>query len=343
MNSRERVIKTLNFEKPDRLPRHMWILASGSMNFPEEVKKLLKDFPQDFVNPPYNPPRMPCQVGTVYENMVYVDEWNCRWEAKEPGVIGEVVDSPIKTWSDLDTYKPPFELIGKGMEEVNRFCAESDKFVLSGCCPRPFERIQFLRGAEQLYLDLAYGEKELFKMIEMVHDYHLREVEEWVKTDVDGITFMDDWGSQKSLLISPKMWEEIFKPLYKDYVDIVHAHGKYSFMHSDGMIEAIYPGLIDVGFDALNSQLFCMNFEKLCREYGGKITFWGEIDRQRLLPFGTREEVVEGVTKLIKACSHFDGGLIAQCEWEGDGKPENIRAVFETFDKYAIIVKGYKP
>lgn len=83
---------------------------------------------------------------------------------------------------------------------------------------------------------------------------------------------------------------EIFKPMYKDYVDIAHRNGKKLFMHTDGNILSIIPHLIDIGVDALNLQIFCMGMEKLS-QFKGKITFWGEIDRQNILAKGTLDGV----------------------------------------------------
>lgn len=94
--------------------------------------------------------------------------------------------------------------------------------------------------------------------------------------------FMDDWGSMHSLLVSPDMWRARFQPLYEDYIRIAHDAGKKVFMmHSDGNITAIYEDLVEMGVDALNSQLFCMDIEELGRRFKGRITFWGEIDRQQ--------------------------------------------------------------
>jgi hypothetical protein len=141
----------------------------------------------------------------------------------------------------------------------------------------------------------------------------------------------DDWGSQRSLMINPTMWRELFKPIYRDYVQIAHNAGKKFFMHSDGYIVDIYPDLIEVGVDALNSQIFCMGAEKL-EPFAGRITFWGEIDRQYLLARGTTEEVAEAVRQVHR---HLwkDGGCIAQCEFGAAAKPENVRAVFQTWNE----------
>jgi len=96
-----------------------------------------------------------------------------------------------------------------------------------------------------------------------------------VETEVDGITWNDDWGAQRALLISPKLWRQIFKPIYKDYVDLAHSHGKIC-LHAFGRIHCRhYPRLIEIGVDALNSQLFCMNIRRTGQRYAGKLTFLG--------------------------------------------------------------------
>jgi uroporphyrinogen decarboxylase len=191
-----------------------------------------------------------------------------------------------------------------------------------------------LRGTENLFMDLAYGDKNVYKLRDMLHEFFIREMEMWADTDVDGITFMDDWGTQKTLLISPKLWREFYKPLYKDYCDIMHSRGKFVFFHSDGNIESIYPDLIEIGIDAVNSQLFCMDIERLGELYAGKITFWGEIDRQHILPFGTPEDVRNAVARVAKAMLRGKRtGVIAQCEWGIKDPKENIETVFEEWNK----------
>ncbi len=333
MSSRERVIRALRFEHPDRAPRDLWTLPGIPMFRKAELDAMLAKYPVDFAFPDfhYGPATrargIPSQVGT------YTDEWGCVWKVGEPGVVGEVKSPPLASWDDLATFKPPYEVLDNAdFSQVNESCAKSDKFMLVwGTAIRPFERMQFLRGTEALFIDLAYGTAEVMQLREMVHEYSLRELNMWAKTDVDGIAFMDDWGAQDKLLISPKMWQSLFKPLYAEYVDIIHSAGKFAFMHSDGHIAAIYPDLVDIGVDALNSQLFCMDIEGLAREYKGKITFWGEIDRQYLMPFGSVNEVKEGVRRVRRAIDDGSGGVIAECEWGVDVTAQNVAAVYDTW------------
>ena len=88
-----------------------------------------------------------------------------------------------------------------------------------------------------------------------MRDFYRRLMETWARTRVDGLMFMDDWGSQRHLLVSPDIWREVFRPFYRDFVDIAHAAGKKAFMHSDGHIldDLPRPGGIGAGRGQLAS------------------------------------------------------------------------------------------
>ncbi|MCK4601486.1 MAG: methyltransferase [Phycisphaerae bacterium] len=336
MTSRERVFRTLEFKVPERAPRQLWRLYWVDGFAADELKSLLREFPEDFTAPGQVLAPGERQSGQKGLKGTYVDDWGCVWEAGEDSVIGEVKHPPLADFSAMDGFSPPWEIIGKAdWDEVNRAqeknLAGERKFMLCGTSVRPFERIQFLRGTERLFLDMGYGSVEFRRLLEMVHEFYLKELEGWAGTDCDGVSFMDDWGSQESLLISPAMWRELFKPLYKDYCEIIHGSGKKFFMHSDGHITDIYEDLIEVGVDAINSQLFCMDIEALGRRFKGRITFWGEIDRQHVLPFGTVEDVYKAVGRVRRALDGGNGGVIAQCEWVPNNPPENVRAAFEAW------------
>ena len=335
MDSRERVARTLRHEAVDRVPRQLWYLPGVYMFRHQELLDMLDRHPNDF-----GP--ADCTFGTGRrcrgdENVpgFYTDAWGCVWKVAEPGVVGEVKEHPIDELTDVDRYEIPWELLDEAdFTRVNRSCAETSKFVLVGTEVRPFERMQFLRGTERLFMDLAYGEKEILTLRDRLHEFYVRQIEMLAATDVDGVSFMDDWGTQQTLLISPEIWRAVYKPLYKDYCDILHARGKSVFFHSDGHIEAIFPDLIEIGVDAVNSQLFCMDIEKLGERYAGKVTFWGEIDRQHVLPFGTPDDVRAAVRRVANATIKGPRtGVIAQCEWGNRDPAENIEAVFEEWDR----------
>ncbi len=338
MTSRERVCRALKFDSPDRAPRDLWALPGIHMFRAKELGEVLQRFPSDFTGPRHVPGKGRRCKGEEASVGKYTDAWGSTWYVAQPGIVGEVKEPALADWAALATYKLPWELIREAdMSQVNRGCAETDRFVLAGTGARPFERMQFLRGSQDLFYDLAGGLKEVYLLRDMLHEFYLEEMRMWARTDVDAISFMDDWGSQSSLLISPDLWRSFFKPLYREYCSIAHAAGKFVFFHSDGDIESIYPDLIEIGVNAVNSQLFCMDIEALAQKHKGRITFWGEIDRQKMLPFGTPDEVRVAVRRVRRALDDGAGGVIAQCEWGINNPRENIEAVF---DEWSLPLTG---
>jgi uroporphyrinogen-III decarboxylase len=248
------------------------------------------------------------------------------------GVIGEVKEPQVRDWhADRERIHVPVEWQTVDTDRVNRFCGDTEAFVLSGCCPRPFEQLQFLRGTADLYMDLLARPAGFEAFLAGMHRFYCGLLELWARTDVDGLMFMDDWGSQQALLIDPALWRELFKPMYRDYAQIARGAGKKLFMHSDGHTLDIFPDLVELGVDAVNSQVFCMGVENLA-PFAGKITFWGEIDRQHILPEASPEEVAAAVGSVHRHLWR-DGGCIAQCEFGAGARPENVREVFASWDR----------
>jgi len=333
--SRELVYQTLNFTGPARAPRDLWTLPIAARAHAAELAAILEAYPPDMIGVDGFERERPPTRGDQYAIGEYTDEWGATFVSVQAGVIGEVKQPLIGDWAtDVPRVHIPTAWLTVDRDAVNRACATTDKFTLAGCNPRPFEQLQFLRGTANLYMDLTDPPPELLAFMAELHAFYCELLQVWAQTDVDALRMMDDWGSQRSLLISPTMWRHYFKPMYRDYVQIAHAAGKKFLMHSDGHILAIYPELIEIGVDALNSQLFCMGVEKLA-PFAGKITFWGEIDRQRLLAFATPDEV-EAAVRQVHEHLWRSGGCIAQCEFGAGARPENVECVFATWDKLTL-------
>ena len=336
MTSRELVIKTLQHEPIPQLPRHLWTVPYINIHRGDEHERVLSMFPMDITGPTgiqYGKSRY--TKGEAFRKGKYTDAFGAEWVVLEDGVAGEVKDPLIKTVQDLDNYKLPWEILDEAVcDGQTAAYKDTDLFVLANTEVRPFERMQFLRGTEQLFIDMALEDPMFFRLKEMLHEFNLRELKFIASQAVDAIAFMDDWGSQQTLLISPASWRKYYKPMYKEYCDIIHEAGKYVFFHSDGHTEAIYDDLIEIGVDAFNSQLFCMDIEGLGEKYAGKITFWGELDRQHILPFGTEDDVRASVRRLKKALFRPERtGVIAQFSWETLTPFENAVAAFDEFAK----------
>jgi len=315
MTSRELVTAALTFKEYDVVPIEARDCAAAPCRYP-----------QWYSGTPVN------QIGRR------TDPWECTWESLEEGVCGEVKGHPLADWSGLDDFSPPWHILDEvDLSQVDSFCETTDKFVINQwepAMPNLFERMQHLRGTENVMMDMAYGDARIVKLRDMLQEYYLKQMNMWGNTNVDALQFADDWGSQRALLISPDMWREYFKPLYKQYCDLAHSHGKYILMHSDGYVAEIIPDLIEIGVDALNLQIFCMDIEELANRYHHKVAFWGEIDRQYTQAFGTEEDMRKAVRRLADAFfRHGHTGLVAQCLYTMNVPEPNKRAEREEWLK----------
>lgn len=335
---REITRAALSFRNPPRLPRHRWMLPWAATHHPEAVRRLDGRFPDDIVGAPapYRPSAK--RQGDPYALGDSTDDWGCVFHNIHEGIIGEVRQPVLADLDNRRAVEPPRETLPADRDAaraaVNAFCAGTDRFVLSGCCPRPWERYQFLRGSENAFCDIMDpDDRRVDELLERIHAFHMEEMRFWASTDVDALGFMDDWGSQKQLLIPPAIWRARFKPMYRDYIELARASGKFSFMHSDGHILAILPDLVELGLDALNSQLFCMDMADYARIVRGRLTLWGEIDRQHILTSDDPEDGRRAVREVAKYFYDPRGGLIAQCEMGLGANPEVVAAVFEEWER----------
>ena len=107
------------------------------------------------------------------------------------GAIGEVKNPQIRDddWEDAENVHIPPEWLSVDVEKVNAFCRENrDKFIFGGCCPRPFEQLQFLRGTAELYMDLTDPCEGMRRFMGKMHPFYCEPMELWTRTDVDALT-----------------------------------------------------------------------------------------------------------------------------------------------------------
>jgi uroporphyrinogen decarboxylase len=132
MSSRKLVEATLNFDNPERIPRHLWLLPWAERRYPDYAKKLRQLYPDDIVQAPaaYNQPLN--LIGAKFNAGIYVDEWGCKFVNMEDGLMGIVHEPLIKDWSDLANFHTPDVMLDVDKDTVNRFCRSTDKFVYAG-------------------------------------------------------------------------------------------------------------------------------------------------------------------------------------------------------------------
>ncbi|HWQ84366.1 MAG TPA: uroporphyrinogen decarboxylase family protein, partial [Anaerolineales bacterium] len=175
-----------------------------------------------------------------------------------------------------------------------------------------FECAWALRGYERMLSDFALNPDLAEQILDIPYRYHLAVAKKLTALGVDMIWTGDDVGAQNAMLISPKMWRKFLKPRMANFIaelKAINPQVKVAY-HSDGAIYPIIPDLIEIGLDVLNPiQPASMDPVRLKREYGDQLCFWGSIDEQHTLPFGTAGDVRAEVCTRLETLGK-NGGLI---------------------------------
>jgi uroporphyrinogen decarboxylase len=176
-----------------------------------------------------------------------------------------------------------------------------------------WERATFLRGLEELLCDLVENRPFVEELLERQTEYLLQVMAHALALgDFDCFYLSDDYGAQRSLLMSPADWRELIKPRLARLYAFAKANGRQTYLHSCGCIEEVIPDLIEIGLDMLHPiQPETMDIYRLKREFGRDITFCGGLRTQDLLPLGTPDEIRAEVRKL-KRIMGAGGGYVLE-------------------------------
>jgi uroporphyrinogen decarboxylase len=336
MKHRDRVLIALNHEEPDRCPMQI----SFTPEFASRLETDLRLKGQGLHNPhgggnTYDLERaldedmLLTSVGWVngyyqegYQKVDnYLDEWGVTWKTVEyrtpygMGKYTEPFGHPLAEDKALATYLSPDPNRPELYTEAGRVLAEfKGEYWIVGVTPTTiFESAWALRGYEQLMIDLAADPEKAKRILDIPYFYHKVVAQRLVSLGVDMIWLGDDVGGQHSMLMSPKMWRQFFKPRMADLIASLRAinpHIKIAY-HTDGVVYPIIPDLIEIGLDVLNPiQPMAMDPVRLKNEFGKNLCFWGSLDIQQTLPFGTPEQVKAEVITRLKTIGRGGGLLI---------------------------------
>jgi uroporphyrinogen decarboxylase len=200
-----------------------------------------------------------------------------------------------------------------------------------------FERSWNLRGFENVLMDVALEPDFFCEMLDRLADLFIQFVDYTAKMPVDGILFGDDWGDQRGVIIGPDRWREFIKPRWARVYAAAHAHGKLVLHHSCGSIADIMPDIIEIGVDVLESvqpEAEGMNPYELKKKWGDKMTFWGCLGSQSIIPFGTPAEIKTEAQKLAKEMGKGGGYILAPAKpLQPETPAQNGAAMLEAFNK----------
>ena len=290
---RENVRRAIEFQGPERLPVQFELLGLN-----------------DFQHVKWN------QIGVGDKRLLSsTDEWGCVWQRSDVTNMGQVKVHPLAERTAMDDYRwpdPNDPAFYVGME--SRFANCEDKYVTSGIFMLLFERMQALCGYENLlsalYLERDWVE-EVADRIEWFDLGIIANLSKRFPGMIQGFNFTDDWGTQRNLIINPKLWEAFFRPRYQRIFTAIHAAGWHVWMHSCGRINSILESLVEIGVDVIEPQQpRILGIEEVGRQLRGRVCFASLCDIQHTLPFGSKLEIQAEAERLLASWSTPDGGFI---------------------------------
>jgi len=301
------------------------------------------------LKPPKNWTPPPSEPGT------FVDLWGIKWRRADypGGYYWEMCEHPLAnaTISDLDSYSWPdpddpgwFE----GLAEEVRDLYENTPYALLGDFGfKGFWEIGYmLRGLEQSLIDIIENQEFWHAYMEKMLELNCVFAKKFLEITgpyLAAVRTADDLATQNSLMMSPKTYRKMIKPYQRRLNEVIRQYTDATiFYHSCGNATDLVGDLIDAGFEALNPvQVSAIpDPAGLKAKYGDKLSFWGAIDTQHVLPRGTPEDVREEVKLRIQQLG-CGGGYVAAGvhNLNPDVPPQNIIAMSEAvreFGKYPI-------
>jgi uroporphyrinogen decarboxylase len=331
MKPRERVQAALNHEQADRCPMQI----SFTPEFADRLRADMEIQGHQVHNPhgggnTYELERalgedlLLTSVGWAnsyyMDDKAYMDEWGVGWDVHPyetpfgTGHYTEMVAHPLADDAAISSYKAPdpnrTELYADAAQVVTNF--KEAYWIVGVTVTTILETAWALRGLEQMLLDLTLDPDLANDLLEIPYQYHLTAAKKLVELGVDMIWTGDDIGAQHEMMISPPMWRKYLKPRMANFIAElkgINPDVKVAY-HSDGNILRIIPDLIEIGLDVLNPiQPASMDPALIKQEFGDKLCFWGSIDEQKTLPFGSAADVEAEVRLRLETIGR-DGGLI---------------------------------
>ena len=236
MNERENYLRAVEFRQPEWIPVTVSILPATWMKYREELEAIVLRHPEllpSFTRGKTDYDECPVAYRTGYHR----DNWGCLWYTAVRGLLGRIVEHPLAEWESMAEYKPPdFLTEGEyGSQDWNEIEKEirnrkADGLLTTGAGGELFTRFYFLRGFENLMVDIATDDPNLPMLIEMILDYEMKLVNKWLELEVDVMSFHTDIGAQNGLMIHPEKFRQYFKPIFSKLFSLCREKGVHVFL-----------------------------------------------------------------------------------------------------------------
>ena len=278
----------------------------------------------------------------------FTDNWGCVWENKVEGIWGQCVGNPLDHWDELDgLWIPDVETQDdyksrnwKSIRQDVEDNQETGKINVGVVGRYLFSRLWYLRGFENLMIDFGTSDPRLQKLVDIIVDYRLSEVQRYLAMDVDQMNFGDDFGTQRESFISPLAFHQWITPALKHLFEPCREQGCIVHVHSDGYIMELVDDIIGAGADIINPQDLCNGIDDLVKNVKGRICINLDIDRQTVVPFGSPQDIDDLIKEEVMKLGSSEGGLQFICGVYPPTPLANINALLEALEKYRFFWSG---
>ncbi|RPI80991.1 MAG: hypothetical protein EHM41_21570 [Chloroflexi bacterium] len=365
LSHRERVLTALDHKSPDRVPVDMGGTQTSLLAEPYDALKrklgistptsvsnivlglakteeaVLERFDIDFRHV------LPGQSDDYQFELLpddsFYDEFGTRWHRPLGGHYYDMVEFPLAScrMEALEAYRWPDPenpgRVRRVREELVKLRSETD-FALEAGLVGLWETCWFTVGLERWLLAL-YDAPEFvsslmdntLSFLKKMHGAYLDAAGPYL----DLVTLWDDYGTQNSSLISPASWRKVVKPRLAELIaEIRSKTSAYIGMHSCGSLVSILDDLTEIGVQVINPVQVSaknMSIQELKKRYGSRLTFWGGIDSQSLLPNGSAADVQKAVLDTVQVLGESGGYILAAVHNIQPGiPPENVITMYDT-------------
>ena len=201
-----------------------------------------------------------------------------------------------------------------------------------------FEMAWYLRGMDTLLIDMIENPDFANVLFDEITKIRIKTAERFANSGVDILMLGDDVATQLDMMMSLDMWRTFLKPRLESVIKAAKSlkNDLLILYHSDGNCQKIIPDLIEIGVDILNPvQPECMDPFEIKKIYGRKLSFWGALGTQTVMPFGTPLEVKDTCKKIIEVVGKGGGLLLAPSHVIEPEVPwDNIQAFIDAINEY---------
>ncbi|MHC4074168.1 MAG: uroporphyrinogen decarboxylase family protein [Planctomycetota bacterium] len=338
-------MRAIRFERPEHIPVVFWINPACWHHYRRDVLfELMADHRMLFPNFDAESKSEPELAPYERAGAPYTDAWGCVWQTTDDGITGAVTGHPLADWADFEGFVPPDPEVTNGVTSIDWAAvkdritsAETDGNHYAGSLEHghAFQRLSYLRGYENLLLDMADNDPRLWSLIEMVETFNTEIILRYLDLGAAMMRYPEDLGMQVGPMLSPGHFRSYIKPMYERLMGQARNAGCLVHTHSDGDIRDLVDDLMISGVDVLNLQDLVNGIDWIAANLKGRVCIDIDIDRQQITRFGAPGQIDNLIREEVDKLGSSDGGLMMIYGLYPGVPIENVKAVMDSLERYA--------